>query len=288
VVLKNKEGQVRLIWHLFLLVVPFLLVAYLLRYAPIRIQTRILVEQGLPESAALSQARNLFLENPIGTSSVGIVQGLLWYGLVCFLVRSLEKDPCRMRSFGLSLDGKSPMLMILGFITGLMMYFGYFAVGSIFDPTPMGCSPVELGKLPLVLIYLDMLVNGFGEETAFRAYWQRLLVDRHGLWLGILLASTSFALLHLLIARLTVVALLAGILLACLFGIVYVWTDTIFLVGAMHATLNLVPRLLGTWPSDISLLIVHSLALAVTVILYLRFVKVARARMANNDQSEGS
>jgi membrane protease YdiL (CAAX protease family) len=286
--LKNKEDQVRLIWHLLLLVVPFLLFAYLLRYVPIRIQTRILIEQGLPESAALSQARNLFLENPIGASSVGIVQGMLWYGLICLLVRSLEKDPCRMRSFGLSLNGKSPVLMMLGFITGLMMYFGYFAVGSIFDPTPMDCSPVELGIFPLVLISFDMLINGFGEETAFRAYWQRLLVDRHGLWLGIFLASTSFVLLHLLIARLTVVALLAGILLACLFGIVYVWTDSIFLVGTMHATLNLVPRLLGTWPSDISLLIVHSLALAVTVILYLRFVKVARARMANNDQSVGS
>jgi membrane protease YdiL (CAAX protease family) len=269
-------------------VVPFLLVAYLLRYVPIRIQTRILIEQGLPESAALSQARNLFLENPIGASSVGIAQGLLWYGLVCFLVRSLEKCPCRMRSFGLSLTRKSPVLMTLGFISGLMMCCGYFVVGSIFDPTPMGWTPVELGIFPIVLISLDMLVNGFGEETAFRAYWQRLLVDRHGLWLGILLASTSFVLLHLLIARFTFVALLAGILLACLFGIVYVWTDSIFLVGTMHATLNLVPRLLGTWPSDISLLIVHSLALAVTVILYLRFVKVARARMANNDQSVGS
>ena len=46
-ILKNKEGQVRLIWHLFLLVVPFLLVAYLLRYVPIRVQTGILIEQGL-------------------------------------------------------------------------------------------------------------------------------------------------------------------------------------------------------------------------------------------------
>ncbi len=287
-ILKNKAGEVRLIWCLLLLVIPFLLAAYLLRHVPIRFQSRILIEQGLPESAAQSQARNLFLEDPIGASIIGIVQGLLWFGLVCFLVRSLEKRPCGMRSFGLSLNGKSPVLVILGFILGLMLYFGYFAVDSIFNPTPIAWAPSKLGILPIVLISLDMLVNGFGEEAAFRAYWQRLLVNRHGLWLGILLASTSFVLLHLLIARLTGVALLAGILPACLLGILYVWTGSIFLVGAMHATLNLAPRLLGTWPSDISLLIVHSLALAITVILYLRFGKVARARMANNAKHECS
>lgn len=283
-ILKNKEGKVRLIWRLFLLVVPFLLAAYLLRYVPILIQTRILIEQGLPESAALLQARYLFLEDPIGSSILGIVQGLLWYVLVCLLVRSIEKQPCVLRSFGLSLNGKGPVLMILGIILGLMMYFVYFAVDSIFDQSPIVWSPAELGILPMVLISLDMLVNGFGEETAFRAYWQRLLVDRHGLWFGIILASTSFVLLHLLINRFTVIALLAGILLACLFGILYVWMGSIFIVGAMHATLNLAPRLLGPWPSDISLLIVHSLALAIAVILYLRVAKVARARMTNNEQ----
>jgi membrane protease YdiL (CAAX protease family) len=269
-ILKNKEGKVRLLWRLFLLVVPFLLAAYLLRYVPIRIQTRILMEQGLSESAALSQARNLFLEDPIGSSIIGIVQGLLWYGLVCLLVRSIEKRPCSMRSFGLSLTRKSPVLLALGFILGLLMYFCYFTVDQIFAPTPIGWPPAEPGLLPVILVSLDMLVNGFGEETAFRAYWQRLLVDRHGLWLGILLASTSFVLLHLLVARFTITALFAGILLACLLGILYVWTGSIFLVGALHASLNLIPRLLNTWPSDMSLLIIHSLALAITAFLIFR------------------
>ena len=267
---KNKEGQVRLIWLLFMLVVPFLLAAYLLRYIPIRIQARILVEQGLLESTALSQARNLFLEDPIGASIIGIVQGLLWYVLVCFLIRSIEKQPCVLSSFGLTRNSKGLVLIMIGFILGLMMYFGYFAVNSIFDQSPIAWSPMKLGILPIILVSLDMLANGFGEETAFRAFWQRLLVDRHGLGLGIILASTSFVLLHLLIARLTVTALLAGILLACVFGILYAWTDSIFLVGAMHTTLNLAPRLLGPWPSDSSLLIVNGLVLIIVVLLYRR------------------
>lgn len=275
--LKNKEGRVRLIWRLFMLVVPFLLAAYLLRYIPIRIQTRILMEQGLSESAAVSQARYLFLEDPIRASIAGVVQGLLWYVLVCLLIRSIEKQSCVLTSFGLLLKGKSLVLIILGFILGLIMYFGCFAVGSIFDQLPFAWSPPKLGILPIILVSLDMLANGFGEETAFRAYWQRLLVDRHGLWFGILLASASFVSLHLLITRFTGIALLASILLACLYGILYVWTRSVFLVGTMHTIFNLAPRLLGQWPSDTSLLIVNSLALAIAVILYLRVVKVARA-----------
>ncbi|MFN2146107.1 MAG: hypothetical protein ACK2T7_12205, partial [Anaerolineales bacterium] len=77
--------------------------------------------------------------------------------------------------------------------------------------------------------------------------------------------------LHLLVAQFTVITIIAGISIACLFGILYVWTESVYLVGAMHATLNLAPRLLGQWPSDVSLLIVNSLTLAIAVILYFRF-----------------
>lgn len=275
-ILKNKEGQVRLVWRFFMLVAPFFVAAYLLRFVPIRIGAGILMNQGLSESAALSQARYMFLEDPIGASIVGILQGLLWYVLVCMLVRSTEKRPCVLKSFGLSCNDKSLMLVALGFLLGLIMYFGYFAAGSVFGQATFTWSPAELATLPFILVSLDTLANGFGEETAFRAYLQRLLVDRHGLWFGIILASASFISLHLLIAHLTVIALLAGVLLACLFGILYVWTDSIFLVGALHTTLNLAPRLLG-WPSDISLLVVNGLILAIVVILYFRVAKVTRA-----------
>jgi membrane protease YdiL (CAAX protease family) len=235
------------------------------------------MDQGLSEETALSQARNMFLENPIGVSIIGILQGLLWYVLVCVLIRSIEKRPCDLKSFGLSRNGKSLILVILGFLLGLIMYFSYFVVGRVFGQSSFTWSPEKLAILPLVLVSLDMLVNGFGEETAFRAYWQRLLVNRHGLWVGIVLASASFVLLHLLIARFTVIALLASILLAVLYGILYVWTGSIFLVGAMHTTFNLTPRLLGQWPSDIGLVIVNGLALIIVIIAYLRVGRGVRA-----------
>jgi membrane protease YdiL (CAAX protease family) len=274
--LKNKDGEIRLIWRLLLLVVPFLLAAYMLRYVPIRISAGILMKRGFSAAAARSQAMYLFLEDPVGVSIVGIIQGLLWFVIVCVLLRTTEKRSCDLKGFGLAFNRKSLLLVPLGFILALVLCFVYYSIDYLFNKTPFVWSHAELGVLPLILVTLDMLANGFGEEAAFRAYWQRLLIDRHGLWVGILLASATFVLLHLLVARYTLVALLAGVLLACSFGILYVWTGSIFLVGMLHATFNLTPRMLGQWPSDTSLLIVNGLTLIMTILLYQRSLKVAR------------
>ena len=275
--LKNKAGEIRLIWRLLLLVIPFLLAAYMLRYIPIRIWAGILMYGGLSATAARSQAMVLFMEDPVVVSIIGILQGLLWFVIVCVLLRTTEKRPCVSKSFGLAFTRKSLVLALLGLMMGLILNVVYYSVDSLINRAAFVWSPAELGMLPVVLVTLDMLANGFGEEAAFRAYWQRLLIERHGLWVGILLASAIFVLLHLLVAHYTAIALLAGILIACLFGILYVWTGSIFLVGTLHATFNLVPRLQGQWPSDIALLIVNALALVIAVILYLWVVKVTSA-----------
>jgi membrane protease YdiL (CAAX protease family) len=271
--LKNSEGDVRILWQLLILVVPFLLGAYLLRYVPIRIQTGILIDQGVPESAALSRARDFFQEDPRGSSAVGIIQGLLWYGLVCFLSKSIDKQSCNLKSLGLALNGANLLLIPLGFIFGLMMYFGYFGVASVLNQEQFMWSPVKLGTLPIVLMVLNFFINGFGEETAFRAYWQGRLIDRYGIWFGILLSSSSFVLLHLLIYRFSINFMVISFLLACLYGILYLWTGSVFLVGTMHAVFNLTPQLLGQWPSDLGMILVNSIALVLTTLLFLRHRK---------------
>jgi membrane protease YdiL (CAAX protease family) len=177
---------------------------------------------------------------------------------------------------GWSCHGKGVLFLLLGFLIGLVMYYGYFVVGHMFGEAPLTWSQVKLSILPLILVVLDKLSNGFGEETAFRAYWQRLLVDRHGLWVGIILASASFVLLHLLIAPFTAMALVTSILLIGFYGILFVWTESIFLVGALHTTFNLAPSLLGQWPSDMGLLLVNGLALIITIILFVRFRRGAQ------------
>jgi hypothetical protein len=80
-------------------------------------------------------------------------------------------------------------------------------------------------------------------------------------------------LLHLLIYPFTVNFLVISFLLACLYGILYVWVDSIFLVGTMHAVFNLTPQLLNQWPPDVGMMSIHSVALALVAILYRKFKK---------------
>jgi membrane protease YdiL (CAAX protease family) len=271
--LKNQGGEIRLIWRLLLLVVPFLTVAYLLRYVPIQLQTEIFINQGLPRSTALTRARTLVLEDPVWASVVGIIQGLTWYPLLTLLIRKVEKRVVSADDFGLNPSRNSFFLVLLAIILALGLYFGYFGVGGFFSQTSFSWSPEKLSILAILLMSLDFITNGFGEETAFRAYFQSRLIQRHGIWIGIALASSSFVLLHLLIYQYSGPVLIASVLLAAIYGVLYVWIGSIYLIGTMHALFNLVPRLLDQWPPDSGLLIVNGLGLLIVILLYLRFYK---------------
>jgi membrane protease YdiL (CAAX protease family) len=124
------------------------------------------------------------------------------------------------------------------------MYFGYLGVASVFNQRQFMWSPAKLNPLPLVLLPLNFSINGFGEETAFRVYWQDRLIHHYGIWYGIVLVSASFVLLHLLVDRFSVMFLFISFFLASLYWILYVWTGSVFFKGTMHAVFNLTPQLL--------------------------------------------
>ena len=275
-IFKNKSGEVRLVWRTVLLVLPFLLFAYLLRYLPIRILTGVYINRGIVPSIAHSRAWSLFMEDPAWSSIPGILQGLLWYLLVFMMIKWVEKGSPSWKDFGLAAGRKVLWLSGLGLVFGLLMYFGYLGISILLDQTQWTWFPEKQGVVPIILMLLNFLVNGFGEETAFRAYLQDRLINRHGLWPGIAVASVLFMVLHLLIYQITGIALAANILLAGLYGILYVWTGSIFPVGIMHAVFNLAPRLLNLWPSDMSLLIVNAVSLMVVAILFLRYKEPSR------------
>jgi membrane protease YdiL (CAAX protease family) len=247
---------------------PFLVVAYLLRYVPIRVQTGILIDRGVSRSTALSRARYLILEDPVCSSIVGAIQGLIWYPLVCLVVRVVEGGPCSLEDLGLAPRRRSLLLVPLGVVLALILYAGTFWVGRFFNETAFSWSPARLNTITVALVSLNFLTNGFGEETAFRAYFQDRLIQRHGLWVGIALASGSFVLLHLLIYRYSGRFLIASILLAAVYGILYVWTGSVYLVGTMHAVFNLAPRLLDQRPPGIGLLVVHGLGLLAVILIF--------------------
>ena len=267
-VLLNQEGEVRVGWRLMLLVVSFLVAAYLLRYVPIRLQTRMLSGRGLPHSAALARARHAILDDPVWSSVVGIAQGLLWYPLVCFLITVTEGRPCTLRDLGLSSGWAGFLLALLGAALATAMFLGYIWVGTVVNRTTTPWSWTSPRTSSVALTTLNFVTNGFGEETAFRAYMQERLVQRHGLWDGIALTSVCFVLLHALVSKISGLALLACVMLAAMYGMLFFWTRSVYLVGTMHAIFNLAPRLLNQWPTDAGLLLVHSLGLMTLIVAF--------------------
>jgi membrane protease YdiL (CAAX protease family) len=270
---KNKENEIRLVWRLLILVGLFLAFAYLLRYIPIRIKTASLMDKGFSSSAALSQAQSVFMEDEIWASVIGIIQGLGWYPLLYLMIKLVEKRKFSLKSIGFSNAPSSLILILLGIILGLVLYFGYFLFGSLVGQPSFNWAPEKMGWLALILLALNFITNGFGEESAFRAYFQDRLVDKHGMWLGVALASSAFVLLHLLIAPFSPLVLIASILLAAMYGILFLWTGSIYLVGTMHTIFNVMPRLLDQWPSDLGLLLGNGLGLIVILVLYFTRVE---------------
>ena len=162
-------------------------------------------------------------------------------------------------------------MILLGMLIAVIFYLGYIWFGHLVYKSPTSWSLTGFSTLPVILLTLNFLTNGFGEEIAFRAYFQDRLIQRHGTWVGVTLASSSFVLVHLLIFPFSITEILAGILLAGIFGILYVRTGSIYLIGTMHAMFNLLPRLFDQWSSDLGLLVIHGLGLLILILIMGRW-----------------
>ena len=87
---------------------------------------------------------------------------------------------------------------------------------------------VNCNFIDLVLI---SLLAGIGEELFFRGLLQGALINRFGVWLGILLASVIFGLAHYLSTTYVIFAFITGVYL----GVVYHVTGNLYVVMTIHA-----------------------------------------------------
>lgn len=276
---RNKDKEVRLVWLIILLIAPFLLVAFLLRYIPIRILIMIYTRQGLLPTYADNLAESLILQDTVWSSLIGIIQGLLWYPIIYGLIKWVERSEFSLQSFGFHQSKKRIWLIPVGMLTGLTIYLCYMLIEGLVNQQPINITFSQIGLISAFLLTLNFLTNGFGEESAFRAYLQDRIIQRHGLWVGITLSSIVFIFLHLIIYRIGALELLAGIFLAMIFGLLYIWSGSVFLVGSMHFMFNLIQTLSRQWPSDKSLLIVNLLVFS---FLLIAFLLVRRNRKPKN------
>jgi membrane protease YdiL (CAAX protease family) len=110
------------------------------------------------------------------------------------------------------------------------------------------------------------MMNSFWQELAFRGYLQTRFVESYGAQIGIPVVAVFLVLFHLLVRTLSPLEVLTGSILFLLVGLLYYLTGSLYLVGALHGTLNYIPVLLDTWTQPIDRAIVYGLVLGLVLL----------------------
>ena len=118
----------------------------------------------------------------------------------------------------------------------------YIAMRSRWEPLVQLKNELDENILPIFskckLIDLKIMafLAGIGEELFFRGWMQSALINKSGIWMGILITSAIFGLAHYLSSTYAIYAFITGIYL----GLIYQLSGNLYIVMAIHATYDFV------------------------------------------------
>jgi membrane protease YdiL (CAAX protease family) len=248
-ILRNETGTVRTYWRLFIVAFSVLAVAILNRI--------ILKVVGLLNDTTDSQ----MVPNMMDLIAVT--------ALTYVLTTKLDGRDFSWDEIGLSWKPTVLVLFGGGVLLGCVLEFLSWGLG-------IGRGAVGTPMIPSIALVAVLtgstaaMLNGFWQEIAFRGYLQTRFVESYGSQIGIPVVAISFVLVHLLVRPLSPLEVLSGSLLFILVGLLYHMTGSLYLVGALHGTLNYIPALLGTWSQPLDRAIVYGLALGLVLLLAVR------------------
>ena len=81
-IIRYSTGEVRLVWRLLIIILLFVSVAVLLRFIPISLYTAFLTSSGIANEDALASAKAIVFEDPVWSTVLGILNGLMSLPLV--------------------------------------------------------------------------------------------------------------------------------------------------------------------------------------------------------------
>ncbi len=278
-IIRGSAGEVRLGWRLLTIVVLSVVVAVVLRFIPIVIYTGILVRSGIAREGALATAKQAVFEGPVWSTVLGVLNAAMYFLLVWFLVRVVERGGFRWKDVGLDWRRSSLPTLVLGALLALAVYLANKAVAqgiSSLAPTTRAILS-GLGEARTLQVLVLWIAMGFGEEIVYRGYVQTKLVERQGAVLGVLLASIIFTVVHLAVRPLTPLALLSGIILWTAMGALYHWTRSLYLLGMSHGVMNALSNAFPLEAPEHVGLIVHAVFLLLVVIAALCSARSSRA-----------
>ena len=225
------------------------------------ITTQFYLADGYVQAIALEQAQTQMMTLE-AQAVLCAIDTLLMVLLVFLLVTKIEKRNFQWSTLGLTLKSSSIPYFVLGTFLGFLFILITRGVGLI-----RGTIQLQLLELEeiftqanvkfMILFFMWAMLNGFWQEIVFRGYLQTRVVERHNVTVGILTVTIYFILVHFIDRQLTFHWVLAGTLLFILISLLFHQTKSLYLVGAMHGTINYldqVTELIGLeWISPMSI-----------------------------------
>ncbi len=168
-----------------------------------------------------------------------ILSFVLVYAILWAWLKFFEKRPF----WTLGYEAKNALMQYgRGFLAGALMFGGAVAIlavtgGVVFeqgDPTQQGFA--ALGGVIIVL--LGWIVQGGAEEVLIRGWVLPVIGARYKPWIGLLVSSLIFALLHGLNPGLSVIALINLALFGLFAGLYAMREGSMWGISALHSVWN--------------------------------------------------
>jgi membrane protease YdiL (CAAX protease family) len=272
--LRTSTGEYRTIWRVIFIILLFLVMQVLVRLIPISLLTVFLVKSGVTHTSAVESARTIVFEDPVWTTLIGLIIGLMGFLIVWFLVHIVEKSDFSLKTIGLDWRRNSPSMILWGALLAVVLFIAYMILACFLGSPNSSVSMLLRGVSFTVFLqkFILFMAMGLSEEVIFRAYVQTRLVSRIGVIWGVLVTALVFTLLHQLSYQLSPITILSGVLLWTTFGSLYFLSKSLYLVGMFHGIMNTLLNTLNLEAGDVAMLIVHALALLV-LIVFIRIYK---------------
>ena len=247
---------------------------------------QIFISKGYQQVIAveLAQAQIMSLE---AQAILGVFDTLLMVFFVYILIKKNEQRGLRWSTFGLDLRKSSISYFILGSFLGLLFIIITRGIALVTGTIQIQTLRIEdlfnQSNIKFIIyFYIWAILNGFWQEIVFRGYLQTRVVEIYNPIIGIPAVTIYFIMIHFIDRELTIFWIAAGTLLFLLISLIYYHTKSLFLVGAIHGSINYFDRLTElvgiTWISPLSNYWIESILLLGCVLGVYLFITYIRGK----------
>lgn len=126
---------------------------------------------------------------------------------------------------------------LLGLLAGVVVIVVVVGTAAALGAVRIAVNPEVRWWIILVLM-IAFAIQGMAEEVFFRGYIQSSVAASKGMWFAVIVQAVLFAAIHALNPGMQLLPALNLVVFGFLFGLLYWYADSMWLVGAMHFAWN--------------------------------------------------